>query len=106
MLGWLRRRRRGKLKAAPFPPNWRSILETRVPYYRPLPPRDRRELEDHIAVFLAEKRFEGLQGLEITDEIRITIAAQACILLLHRDTDYYPGLRTILVYPRRYVATG
>lgn len=106
MFGWLRRRRRARIKAAPFPPKWRSILESRVPYYRLLPPRDRAELEGHIAVFLAEKRFEGLQGQEITDEVRLTIAAQACILLLHRDTDYYPGLKSILVYPRRYLATG
>ena len=54
-------------------------------------------------MFLAEKRFEGCGGLEITDEIQVTIAAHACILLLHRKTDYYPGLKTILVYPDAFV---
>ena len=49
-----------------------------------------------------EKKFEGLDGLEITEEIKVTIAAQACILLLHRDTDYYPTLHTILVYPHLF----
>lgn len=106
MLGFIRARRRGRLRGAAFPPSWQSILSARVPYYRQLSARDRRELEGHIRVFLAEKRFEGAQGLEITDEIRVTIAAQACILLLHRETDYYPGLRTIIVYPHRYVASG
>jgi Mlc titration factor MtfA (ptsG expression regulator) len=106
MLGFFKRRRRKRLREAPFPSHWREILERRVPYYMRLSPRDRRELEGHIQVFLAEKRFEGCAGLEITDEIRLTIAAQACILLLHRDTDYYPGLRTILVYPHRYIATS
>ena len=53
----------------------------------------------HIQVFIAEKNFEGCDGLEITDRIRVVVAAQACILLLHRDTGYYPTLRTILVYP-------
>jgi Mlc titration factor MtfA (ptsG expression regulator) len=65
-----------------------------------------RELLGHVQVFLDEKRFEGCGGLDVTDEIRVTIAAQACLLLLGRDTDYFPRLRTILVYPRRYVVDG
>lgn len=55
-------------------------------------------------VFLREKRFEGAGGLELTDEIRVTIAAHACLLLLHRNATYYPGLVTILVYPDAYLA--
>ncbi len=55
-------------------------------------------------VFIAEKHFEGCGGLDITDEIKVTIAAQACLLLLHRKTDYYPRLFSILVYPSAYVA--
>jgi hypothetical protein len=55
-----------------------------------------------VQVFLAEKHFEGCAGLELTDEIRVTIAAQACLLLLHRETDYYPELTSILVYPSTY----
>jgi Mlc titration factor MtfA (ptsG expression regulator) len=54
-------------------------------------------------VFLAEKRFEGCAGFAITDEVRVTIAAQACLLLLHRETDYFPHLLTILVYPMSYM---
>ena len=65
---------------------------------------DKEELRRHILIFLNEKRFVGCGGLEITEEIKVTIAAQACVLLLHRKTDYYPGLRTILVYPAAYVA--
>ena len=61
------------------------------------------ELLGHVQVFLAEKRFEGCGGLAINDEIRVTIAAQACLLLLHRRTDYFPGLQTILVYPTTYM---
>jgi Mlc titration factor MtfA (ptsG expression regulator) len=55
-------------------------------------------------VFLSEKRFEGCAGQEITEEVYLTIAAQACLLLLHRRTDYYPRLLTILVYPSAYLA--
>ncbi len=75
-----------------------------MPLYARLSEADREELKRHVLVFLAEKRFEGCGGLEITDEIKVTIAAHACILLLHRKTDYYPGLKTILVYPDAFVA--
>ncbi len=57
-------------------------------------------------VFLAEKHFEGCGGLQLTDEIRVTIAAQACLLLLHRATDYFPRLSSILVYPSTYKLPG
>lgn len=99
-------RRRRKLLAAPFPPEWRAILQRNVPYFALLSAGEQRELCGAIQVFLAEKRFEGCGGLAIDDEIRVTIAAQACVLLLHRESDYYPGLRTILVYPHGYVAPG
>lgn len=65
---------------------------------------DRRELGGIVQVLLHEKNFEGCGGLTITDEMRVTIAAQAAVLLLHRDTGYYPTLRSILVYPRAYHA--
>jgi len=94
--------RRLKLRSTPFPPEWRQILHRRFPLLACLPPDDQRELEEHIQVFLAEKQFEGCDGLVITDEIRVVIAAQACLLLLHRDTDYYPDLKSILVYPSAY----
>ncbi len=103
MLGF-KKRRRARLAGQPFPTEWLAILTKNVPICARLPDADRRELHGHILVFLAEKRFEGCGGLRITDEIRVTIAAQACLLLLHRQTDYYPGLTSILVYPRTYVA--
>jgi Mlc titration factor MtfA (ptsG expression regulator) len=99
-------RRRKRLAAGPFPDEWLAIIEKNVPFYRLLSAEDRAELRRHILIFIAEKRFEGCGGLQITDEIKVTIAAQACILLLHRRTDYYPGLPSILVYPRSYVAHG
>jgi Mlc titration factor MtfA (ptsG expression regulator) len=106
VFGFLKRRRRRDLRAQPIPPAWRSILTRNLPIFRRLPPADQAELLGHIRVFLAEKRFEGCGGLELNDEIRLTIAAQACLLLLHRETDYYPQLSTILVYPSTYLAHG
>jgi hypothetical protein len=96
--------RRRRLSQKAFPKPWLQIIETNVPFYKSLPDEDKKELLRHILIFINEKHFEGCGGLKITDEIRVTIAAQACILLLHRKTDYYPGLSSILVYPQAYVA--
>lgn len=104
IFGFLKQRRRQRLRSQPVPPTWSSILTRNVPIFGRLPPEDQTELLGHVQVFLAEKLFEGCGGLEITDEIRVTIAVQACLLLLHRQTDYYPQLMTILVYPSGYRA--
>ena len=96
-------RRRKRLRAQPFPAAWREIVRRRVPYCRRLPPDLRAQLEKHIQVFVAEKAFIGCGGLEISDEVRVTIAAQACLLILNRKTDYYPNLRQVLVYPGAFM---
>ncbi len=106
MFKWITRRRRETLLQTPLPDEWHTIIARNVPYVALLPAADRAELDGHIQVFLAEKTFEGCGGLEITDEIRVTIAAQACILLLHRETDYFSKLLSILVYPSTYVVPG
>ncbi len=106
VFGCLKRRRRRNLRGQPIPRAWRSTLTSNLPVFRRLPPEDQTELLGHVQVFLGEKQFEGCGGLELTDEIRLTIAAQACLLLLHRETDYYPQLSTILVYPSTYIARG
>src|SRR4051812_18493730 len=98
-----KRLRRERLQTAPVPPAWKDIITRNLPIFGRIPTNDQEELLGHVQVFLAEKRFEGCGGLELTDEIRVTIAAQACLLLLHRETDYYPELTTILVYPSSYV---
>jgi MtfA peptidase len=100
---FLKQRRRRRLRARLFPKEWLTLIQRHVLVFYKLSARDRAELLGHVQVFLAEKRFEGCAGLAITDEVRVTIAAQACLLLLHRRTDYFPGLLTILVYPSTYM---
>jgi Mlc titration factor MtfA (ptsG expression regulator) len=104
IFGFLRQRKRQKVRACPFPPAWKSIIMRNAPIFRRLPRADQTELLGCVQIFLAEKHFEGCGGLELTDEIRVTIAAQACLLLLHRETDYYPELTSVLVYPSAYIA--
>lgn len=104
MAGAWKRWRRERIRKRPFSPEWLGILARTFPRFAQLSAADQVELKGHIQVFLAEKRFEGAADLKITDEIRVTIAAQACLLLVHRDTDCYPGLLSIIVYPSEYVA--
>ena len=94
---------RDKIKNQPFKKEWRKILQQRMPYFRQMPTDLQLQLKQHIQVFIAEKQFFGCNGVHITDEIRVTIAAQACLLLLNRKTDFYPKLKTILVYPQAFV---
>lgn len=100
---YLVERRRKRLRAQPFPAAWRQILRQHVPQFRLLPPALQQQLRGHIQVFVAEKDFIGCQGQAITDEVRVTIAAQACLLMLNRTPDYFPRLRQVLVYPGAFL---
>ncbi len=102
MFGWLKRRRRERIVSQPFPLAWEAALAAHVPYYSKLPDAERALLRQHIQVLLAEKNFEGCGGLTLTDRERIVIAAHACLLILHRDNDYYAGLYSVLVYPEAF----
>lgn len=104
MFAFFKRQRRLKIAARPFPDTWLRILRRSVAYYSRLSAEEQLELQQHIQIFLAEKNFEGCGGLVMTDQIRLTIAAQACLLLLNRETDYYPGLSSIVVYPSAFLA--
>ncbi len=85
---------------------WQSLIEKNIPIYKRLPEDLKQQFHGLINVFLDEKAFVGCGGQEITDEIKVTIAAQACMLLLNRKTRFYPKLKTIYVYPHTYVAKG
>ncbi|MEN6370243.1 MAG: M90 family metallopeptidase [Thermotogota bacterium] len=99
----LAEKRRARLRARPFPDEWTAILDD-VPLCRRLPRAGFSELQGHVQVFLAEKRFEGAGGFAVDDAVRLTIAGQACVLLLHRVSRSFPKLRSIIVYPGEYVA--
>jgi hypothetical protein len=102
-IGRVRRARRRRLLALPAPPDWEPRLRRNIPVYTRLPEPLRGRLAGLVHVFLDEKRFEGCGGLEMTDEIRLTVAAQACILLLGGSGRFFPQMRSIFVYPAAYV---
>jgi Mlc titration factor MtfA (ptsG expression regulator) len=103
MLHWFRDRRRAEAQKRPFPSEWETILRANVAHYCMLNDGERDELRSMIQVFLEEKHWEGCGGLELTDEIRVTISAQACLLQLGLPHDYYPDVESILVYPSTVV---
>jgi len=101
---WLVEWRRERVRRRPFPQAWRRILRRRVPYLQRLPAPLRQELARHIQVFLAEKPFIGCGGLQVSEEMRVTVAAQACLLLLNRPRpQYFPELRQVLLYPGAFI---
>jgi len=95
--------RRRAWASRPFPQAWRTILRRRVPLYRQLPPDLQLQLRRRILEFLAEKPFLGCAGLVVTDEMRVTIAAQASLLRLNRAGPMFPELRQVLVYPGAFL---
>ncbi len=103
---FLPRWRRRYIQGKPFPTDWQAIVERRLPFFHKLDTQLQQQLRGQIQMFLSRMKFYGCNGLQLTDEIRVTIAAEACLLLLNRKTRVYPGLRYILVYPSAFKADG
>ncbi len=102
-MAWQRLRRQ-YLRSRPLSKKQEAILRSRLALYPALPPERQQELQQNTSLFLRDKEFVGCNGLEVTEEMRVVIAAHACLLLLARDNNCYPDLRTILIYPDAYVA--
>ena len=94
--------RRQRQLAQPFPEDRRRLLHDRLPHYTRLPPEQRERLHLRIHYFLADKRFYGCNGLEVTDDMRVLIAGLACMLLLRPDAKVFPRLLSVLVYPSAF----
>jgi Mlc titration factor MtfA (ptsG expression regulator) len=101
---WLPGWRLKRALAQPIAPSILALLERDLPVYRRMAPPLQQQLQRLVQQFLYQKKFVGCDGLEITDEIRVSIAAQACLLLLNRPSRVYPKLHTILVYPGAFMA--
>ena len=103
MFQWLSNIHRKKLTAMPFPAAWEEIVRKNVAHYCMLDAAEQAHLKALIQIFIAEKYWEGCGGLELTDEIRVTISAQACLLLLGLPHEFYRNVLTILIYPSTVV---
>jgi hypothetical protein len=96
---WLRQRRRDKILAQPFDPTWTAVLEENLALWPTLTGDEQVHLCQLVQVFVAEKHWEGLGGLEMDDSVRVTIAGLACVLVLELPHDLYRRVESILVYP-------
>jgi len=103
LFSWLKNRRRRNILAEPFSDGWLAILHERVGHYELLVETDQKKVRDAVQIMLAEKEWEGCRGLELTDEMRVTVAALAAILIVGFDGFYFDNVATVLVYPNEFV---
>lgn len=104
LIEWIPKLRLRRALQSDFPGDFVAILESNMPVYSGLAVELQEQLRQLIKQFLYQKRFYGCGGMEITDEVRVTIAGWACLLLLNRKSRIYPDLWSILVYPSAFVA--
>lgn len=104
---WWQRARRAELALAhqdsPLPPDWLGWVEANVPLYRRMPSPLQAELLGRTVEFLNQKNFEGF-GLKVSPEMKVTVAAQACLLWLRRQGAPFPALHTVRLFPSSFRA--
>ncbi|MCI0377368.1 MAG: zinc-dependent peptidase [Gemmataceae bacterium] len=88
-----------------FPREWLAFLKSNVFHYQLLSKAERTRLRNDTQALIARKDWEGCGGLSVTDEMKVTIAAQACLMLLGQEHDYFGHVRTILIYPSSFQAS-
>lgn len=98
-LPWSRKRRRISLLAAPWPDSWAIHVNRNVRLTWNLTDSQRQSLQNRTKIFVAEKHWEGCEGLVVTEEIKVTVAANACLMLLGVEDFYFDNVQTILIYP-------
>ena len=103
LFSWLRERRRRAIRERPFPSAWHDLLRRHLRQLEWLSEDERQRLRDWVTVFVAEKRFEGCGGMEITDEVKLAVAGQAGLATLGFPRERTEPLRSVLVYPGDYV---
>lgn len=86
-----------------IPPEWEQIVTSHVALAARLSSADRVRLLQLTAEFIRAKSFEGVGGLTLSDEMKVIIAAQACLLLLNLPGDVYPKVTTVIVYPHPFI---
>jgi len=101
-----RKRRRRHALEAPFPQQWQTLLETAMAPGGWLHDADRARLECLTKGFLFDKNFEWIDGLEESDEIKVLVAASACLLILNLEQAYYRDVTSIIMYPTRTTQKG
>lgn len=103
--GWMLRRYRAQLLESALTPHERKIIAQAVPLVARMPPVLRDQLEGKVCLFLDQVTYQGYSGLEITEEMQLSIAAQACLLVVNTDA-WYDNLTTVMIYPSAFKSKG
>lgn len=98
--------RRRILLRRPFPDAWRPLVDEHLPFARAFDSDERQRFFDHLRLFAWRVRFEGVQGVEITDEVRVIVAGQAARMARNLPLDAYDHLGSVVVYPSHYRHEG
>ncbi len=106
MLRWLKGRGArpsevAEMQARIPPELWRQVLDT-YPFLAALTESEAAQLQARAAWLLASKTINGAQGLEVSDFMRLSIAAQACLPILNLTPELYEGWDEIIVYPASF----
>jgi Mlc titration factor MtfA (ptsG expression regulator) len=104
ILQWLTRRRRNRLRQMPFPHEWQQVIHQNVAGWQRMTSAEQSKIRGDVLVLAREKNWEGCQGLEMTDEIKVTISTHIGILCLGFVDEYFDKVKSVLVYPDAYVA--
>ncbi len=106
IFAWLERRRRAALLETPAPPQWAETLSAEYELFDRLPPDHRARLIDIARILVAEKSWEGAGGFELDDRAQVLVAAQAALLLVGIEHDYYDNIDSVVIYPAGYRIPG
>ncbi len=104
IFSWFRKRRRRKLLAEPFPDDWQAVIKRNVNHVAQLDEAEQAVLRDIVRILVHEKTWIGVGDLTVTDEMKVTVAAQAALLLLRLEHDYFPQTSEIILHPTDYRA--
>ncbi len=99
MLNFFKNRRRKRVLQTPWPAAWEMVLEENVGHYQSLSAAEQEKLKSTAKILVSEKHWEAHDGLTMTDEIKVTIAASAALLLLGVSNFYFEQVKTIIVFP-------
>jgi Mlc titration factor MtfA (ptsG expression regulator) len=104
LAGFKQRRDERTLQRRAIPDALWALTMARYPFLSARDEADRAALRMLATLFLADKEFHGAQGMAITDEIAVAIAAQACLPVLRLGLGLYNGFVGIVVHPDEVVA--
>jgi MtfA peptidase len=104
LAGWARWRQQRTLARRAIPEGLWQMTLARFPFLARRDPADAQSLRELTTLFLADKEFSGAHGLQVTDEMAVAIAAQACLPVLKLGLHWYAGLKSIVVHADAVVA--